>query len=308
MHKHYRYFLMVAHLGNIKQAAERLHITQPSLTAAIKKLENDIGFTLFHRRSKGVELTEYGQLLKEHVQEQQEQHSHLLHRLQDMQQREKGKLKLGTGDAWWELFVRDALNQYLQDVEASSIHLEFGNNLALMHHLVQSEIDLFIGHEVYGLSDRCKVKFIPLLQDKEAIYVRSGHPLLSGKTQTELDVAQAAYPVIRVTPDHPRHRSVLAEQHISKMDTVFAQDVGRQIYHVDSLAASLDILRCTDAVMPYSSKLCQWMEAHGAKTLVINTKQVGNVGIYCTAKLGDNDKVSRMIDFLKKSCELSESS
>lgn len=38
---------MVAHLGNIKQAAERLHITQPSLTAAIKKLESDIGFTLF---------------------------------------------------------------------------------------------------------------------------------------------------------------------------------------------------------------------------------------------------------------------
>ncbi|WP_217564101.1 LysR family transcriptional regulator [Vibrio cholerae] len=307
MHKHYRYFLMVAHLGNIKQAAERLHITQPSLTAAIKKLENDIGFTLFHRRSKGVELTEYGQLLKEHVQEQQEQHSHLLHRLQDMQQREKGKLKLGTGDAWWELFVRDALNQYLQDVEASSIHLEFGNNLALMHHLVQSEIDLFIGHEVYGLSERCKVKFIPLLQDKEAIYVRSGHPLLSGKTQAELDVAQAAYPVIRVTPDHPRHRSVLAEQHISKMDTVFVQDVGRQIYHVDSLTASLDILRYTDAVMPYSSKMCQWMEAHGAKVLVINAAQVGNVGIYCTSQLGDNDKVSRMIDFLKKSCELSES-
>lgn len=91
------------------------------------------------------------------------------------------------------------------------------------------------------------------------------------------------------------------------MDTVFVQDVGRQIYHVDSLAASLDILRYTDAVMPYSCKLCQWMEAHGAKTLVINTKQVGNVGIYCTSQLGDNDKVSRMIDFLKKSCELSES-
>ncbi|MGL4380242.1 MAG: LysR family transcriptional regulator [Vibrio sp.] len=302
MHKNYRYFLTVAHLGNIKKSAEILHITQPTLTAAIKKLENDIGITLFHRRSKGVELTDYGQLFKEYVQEQQEQHRSLLHRLQDMQQREKGKLKLGTGDAWWELFVRDALNEYLQGAETNSIHLEFGNNLALMHHLVQSDIDLFIGHEVFGLNERCKVKFIPLLQDQEAIFVRSGHPLLlkNYKKETDIEWGQVDYPVIRVTPDHPRHRSVLSEYYASQMEAALGHDSSKKIYHIDSLMASLDVLKCTDAIMPYSSKMCQWMEARSVKVLSINPYRVGNVGIYYNTQQGNHQKVERIISLLKK--------
>lgn len=157
MNKLYRYFLMVAHTGSIKGAAEKLNISQPSLTAAIKKLESDIGVAIFVRKSKGVELTEYGLLFREFAQEQQEKHLSLMHRFTDMQQRQLGKLKLGTGEAWWEQFVCGAVAEYKKKESTGSLHLEFGNNLSLMHHLVQGDIDLFVGHEIYGLHERCKV-------------------------------------------------------------------------------------------------------------------------------------------------------
>ncbi|MFA0520192.1 LysR family transcriptional regulator, partial [Vibrio sp. 10N.222.55.E8] len=147
-------------------------------------LESDIGVAIFIRKSKGVELTEYGLLYREYVQEQQEKHLSLMHRFTDMQQRQLGKLKLGTGEAWWEQFVCKAVEEYKQQEQMGSLHLEFGNNLSLMHHLVQGDIDLFVGHEIYGLHERCKVTFYPLFQDKEAVFVRNGHPLL---TKTYLD-------------------------------------------------------------------------------------------------------------------------
>lgn len=275
MDKIHRYFLMVALESNIKQAAEKLHISQPSLTTAIKKLENEMGVALFVRRSKGVELTAYGQIFKEYVQDQQEKHQYLLHQFNDMQQRHQGKLKLGTGEAWWELFVKNTVEQYQKQTPHSSIHLEFGNNLSLIHHLVQGDIDLFIGHEVHGLHERCKVNFHPLLQDQEAIFVRPQHPLLQKKkcSEDQLLLKQSQYPIIRVTPDHARHRSVLAEHASLAQQYSEQRENKRTIYDIDSLFASLDILEKIDAVMPYSDRMCNWMASKHMETLVINTQK-----------------------------------
>jgi len=56
------YFLEVAQSKNISRAAERLGITQPSLSAAIKRLESSVGTPLFLRSRSGVQLTKSGEL------------------------------------------------------------------------------------------------------------------------------------------------------------------------------------------------------------------------------------------------------
>lgn len=58
-----RIFLAVARKGSISRAAEELHCVQSNVTARIKQLEERLGTTLFHRRSKGVTLTQSGHLL-----------------------------------------------------------------------------------------------------------------------------------------------------------------------------------------------------------------------------------------------------
>ena len=54
---------MVAHTGGIGAAARQLGITQPALTAALRKLEADVGATLFVRDHRGAHLTASGREL-----------------------------------------------------------------------------------------------------------------------------------------------------------------------------------------------------------------------------------------------------
>ena len=58
-----KYLVTVAECGNISEAAERLFISQPSLSLAIHNLENEMGITAFSRTNKGVLITREGKEL-----------------------------------------------------------------------------------------------------------------------------------------------------------------------------------------------------------------------------------------------------
>ena len=58
-----KYIVTVADCGNITEAAEKLFISQPSLSAAIHNLENEMGVTAFVRSNKGVTVTREGEEL-----------------------------------------------------------------------------------------------------------------------------------------------------------------------------------------------------------------------------------------------------
>lgn len=61
------YFMEVYRQRNITRAAERLHISQPSLTTAVRKLEDELGISLFHRIRKRIEPTDNGQYYYEQL-------------------------------------------------------------------------------------------------------------------------------------------------------------------------------------------------------------------------------------------------
>ncbi len=58
--KQLRYIVEVADTGNITEAAKKLYIAQPSLTASIQELEKEYGITIFERGKKGIRLTQEG--------------------------------------------------------------------------------------------------------------------------------------------------------------------------------------------------------------------------------------------------------
>ena len=59
-----RYFAKVADLGNVTRAAEACHVSQPSISQQIAKLERELGQPLFERLGRGVRLTDAGKMFK----------------------------------------------------------------------------------------------------------------------------------------------------------------------------------------------------------------------------------------------------
>src|ERR1700728_3087046 len=58
---HLRYVVAVARVGNFSRAAEQCHVSQPSLSQQIQKLENELGQRLFDRLKRAVKLTPHGE-------------------------------------------------------------------------------------------------------------------------------------------------------------------------------------------------------------------------------------------------------
>jgi DNA-binding transcriptional LysR family regulator len=62
-----KFFMTIARLGNFTRAAEQLHIAQPALSIAIRKLEEELDVVLFNRRDRKVTLTAEGEILLAHA-------------------------------------------------------------------------------------------------------------------------------------------------------------------------------------------------------------------------------------------------
>jgi LysR family transcriptional regulator, nitrogen assimilation regulatory protein len=95
-----RYFLKVADLGNLTRAASELHLTQPALTRHINDLESHLGVKLLARHTRGVELTESGQLLRKRADDLLERIAEMTDELRARVRQPQGVLAIGMPISW----------------------------------------------------------------------------------------------------------------------------------------------------------------------------------------------------------------
>ncbi|MDU2063944.1 MAG: LysR family transcriptional regulator [Sporomusaceae bacterium] len=92
---HLEYFIEVARQKNFSKAAEILHISQPSVSKAIKDLETQLGVTLFYRNTKFVELTDSGRAILEQAQQIVSSVHNITARLDGLTKLQSGKIHIG---------------------------------------------------------------------------------------------------------------------------------------------------------------------------------------------------------------------
>lgn len=94
-----RYFLEVAREGNMTHAAQRLHISQPTLSRQIKELEEELGKKLFTRSNYSVSLTEEGMLLRKRAEDLLEMADKTIEEFQTLDEIHGGDIRIGCAES-----------------------------------------------------------------------------------------------------------------------------------------------------------------------------------------------------------------
>lgn len=93
--RHLRYFIAVAEELHFGRAAERLHMAQPPLSQQIRQLEDQLGFQLFYRTKRSVQLTEAGQVFLQSSLKLLQQLEQAIETGRQVSRGEKGQLVIG---------------------------------------------------------------------------------------------------------------------------------------------------------------------------------------------------------------------
>lgn len=138
----YRIFYTVAKTGNISKAAKELFISQPAISKSIQKLEESVGCKLFARSSRGVALTEEGQLLFDHVSEAFETLTIGEEKLRRSLELGVGHLKIGVSNVLCKYILLPYLQEFIHQKPHITISISCQSTYETLKLLDENQIDI----------------------------------------------------------------------------------------------------------------------------------------------------------------------
>ncbi|UXR75985.1 MULTISPECIES: LysR family transcriptional regulator [unclassified Staphylococcus] len=156
------YFIEVVNRNSFTKAAQALHISQPSLTTTIKKMEQDLGYQLLKRSTKEITITEKGIQFYNHAVNLVQQYHQTMERMYDLKLSQTPKIKMSIieSTAYWVSMV---VQQYHQKHPDQHYQItEILNPEVLAQKLTNFELHLGISNDQIRHED---VVSIPLYEE-----------------------------------------------------------------------------------------------------------------------------------------------
>jgi len=135
-----RYFQGIARAGNMTHAARSLHVSQPTVSLAVKHLEASLGTTLFLRHRAGVSLTASGEELLRHVDEVMTVLDRAAERICSLDHRLTGSFTIGCHESLGAYFLPQFLERVLEDAPEVTVSLHNATSQSVLDAVVSREI------------------------------------------------------------------------------------------------------------------------------------------------------------------------
>ena len=167
-----RYFLAVCAAQNFTRAAEACHVAQPSLTKAIKKLEEEFGGALFLRERNKTILTELGRRVKPHIDLMADASVAAKHDAAGFFNDETVKIRLGIMSTIAPTRMIGFLSRLRNEIHGLEMELRESSGKALIKAMNDGELDVAL-MAMPDLPDSLKV--MPLYPERYMIAFPTGH-------------------------------------------------------------------------------------------------------------------------------------
>ena len=210
-----RYFLAVAREENMSRAAEQLHVTQPTLSKALRSLEDELGKKLFTRHSFSITLTEEGVLLRNRAEDLVSMADKIEHEFLSLDELTGGDIYFGLAESYQIRYLAREIKAFKAFCPGLRYHITSGDTEQVTEKLDKGLLDFAVICETPDARKYHSVLFpesdyfgaaIPAdseLAKKERITVDDlvGQPLFSSEQSWENDIrpwAKDRFPLLHL--------------------------------------------------------------------------------------------------------------
>ncbi|MCI0430412.1 MAG: LysR family transcriptional regulator [Rhodospirillales bacterium] len=186
-----RYFLAVAQELNFTRAAERCNVTQPALTRAIQKLEEELGGLLFRRERNLTHLTDLGHLMRPHLEQVLRETEAAKTTAGSFLRLSEAPLNLGIMCTIGPLRFIGFLNRFRTDNPGIELTLMEATPARLSALLTSGQLDVAVMAQPESFDERLVV--LPLYRERFMVAFPPGHRFESRNALTVEDIAGESY-------------------------------------------------------------------------------------------------------------------
>ena len=189
-----RYFVAVARTGNFTKAAATCHVSQPSLSQQIIKLESELGEALFDRRRDGAGLTFAGELLLRHAERVLAEVKEAESQVREIRRLARGRLRVGAIPTMAPYLLPAPLARFRQQLPGVEVTLHEMITAELLAALRAQALDLVIAAQV---TEKDGLETATLATDPLWLAVPAMHPLATAARVTVDELRNERFVVLR---------------------------------------------------------------------------------------------------------------
>ncbi len=170
------YFFVLCSELHFTKAAEKLNISQPTLSHQIKVLENELGLPLFDRLGKKIAITDAGEILYEQCTYIFRAMDNTKNQMTELKEIKAGKLVIGTLPGELTDFVSDYLLDYYQDYPDIQVCINSSDDLLQL--FKNNKIDFAISYKQDNIDyEEEQLQIVPLFTEELKVVIHKQHPL-----------------------------------------------------------------------------------------------------------------------------------
>jgi len=185
-----RTFKTVADMNSFSAAAQRLRLSQPSVSYQVKELEEALGLPLLDRLGKRVQLTEAGALLYGYVRQMLGVLDEATVAIEELRGIQRGNLRVGASTTVGIYLLPAALGAFKKLHPGLVIALEIGTRARVQEQVLRNELDLAVVGP--ALKDP-ELAIVPFISDELVVVAPAGHPLAERRNLSLKDVSDQPF-------------------------------------------------------------------------------------------------------------------
>lgn len=271
-----KYAITVSDTGSMNEGARLLFITQPSLSASIKDLEEEIGIELFKRTSRGVVVTPEGKEFLGYARQVVEQYQLLEDRYVH---KTKSRKKFGVSMQHYTFAVKAFVEMVK---EFGMEEYEFSVNETRTHDVIEdvksfkSELGILYLSEfnekvIQKLLAESNLEFVELFPCKTYVYMWKGNPLAKREILTMEDLRE--YPCLSFEQGD-NNSFYFAEEVLSTYEY-------KQIIKANDRATLLNLMVGLNAYTLCSGIICEELNGDDYRAVPLDSEEIMKIGYIC---------------------------